>query len=194
MLFLILEFVMKMVQDLNKAVEYYKRAAEFDNPSALFNLANCYLNGDGTNPDYKKAIKLYHRIIELAEDSQTYCTLFHLYSSVIGVEKDLSQSIQFLIKSANLLYQESFVQIGLFLLNGNFIDKNEEKAVSYFKKSSEKNESQGLFWYGFCLIKAKGIQKNLYLGRDFIERSIEQKFFLAKLFYSSIKILKHHYT
>jgi hypothetical protein len=51
-----------------------------------------------------------------------------------------------------------------------------------------------MFWYGFCLIEGRGIQKNFYLGRDYIERSLEQKFFLSKFYHSIIKERKHYYT
>jgi TPR repeat protein len=180
-----------VAHDSFKAIEYYKQAAEFDHINAIFNLAICFQYGKGTNQDYKKTVELYHRIIKLNEDSQTYFKLFLLYSYGIGTERNILQSIQFLIKSANFDYKESFAQIGFFLLNGNFIDKI--RSCFYFKKSSEKYEFDGMFWYGFCLIEGKGIKKNLYLGRDLIERSIQQKFFLAKLYYSSIEEIKHIY-
>jgi TPR repeat protein len=181
-------------QNSIKAVKFYEKAAEFDHINSIFNLATCFICGDGINQDYKKAVELYHRIIELTDDSKTYFRLFYHYSSGIGIERNILQSIQFLIKSATLSYQESFVHIGLLLLNGTFITKNEEGAASYFRKSSEKYNSEGLFWYGVCLIEGKGIPKNFYVGRDFIECSCEKKFFLSELYYSSIEAMKHHYT
>jgi TPR repeat protein len=180
--------------NLFKAVQYYKRAAEFDHIDAIFNLANCFFYGNGTNQNYKTAFELYQHIMKLTEDSQTYFKLFHLYSHGIGVRRNILQSIQFLIKSANLEYQTSFVQLDFILLNGNFIDKNKEEAISYFKKSSENYEIDGIFWYGFCLIKGKGIQKNIYLGRELIEISIEQEFLLAELYCSLIEEIKHNYN
>jgi TPR repeat protein len=155
-------------QDFIKAAEYYKLSANFDHIDAIFNLARLFYYGEGINQDYKKAVELYHRIIDLDQDSETYFILFGIYSSGNGIERNILQSIQFLIKSAHLDYSKSFVQIGLFLLNGNFTVKNEKEAVSYFKKSSEKYEFDGMFWYGFCLIEGKGISKNFYLGKDFI--------------------------
>jgi TPR repeat protein len=96
-------------KDTQKAVEYFKLAAEMNHIKAIYNLAKCFFNGTGININFIKSFELFQRIIELNEDPQFYLELFYFYSCGYGIERDILQSIKFLITSSNLEYNESFV-------------------------------------------------------------------------------------
>lgn len=77
---------------------------------------------------------------------------------------------------------------------GSFIKTNEEEAVIFFNKAAKQYEADGMLWYGICLIEGRGTRKNFYLGRDFIERSLEKHFFLAVLYHPTIEERRRRFT
>jgi hypothetical protein len=115
--------------------------------------------------------------------------LFVLYSSFysIGIEKTLMKLLDFrtIIKQRIPSIFCFFWSITLFW---NLYWENEEKTINYFNKSSQQYKANGLFWYGFSLIECKdGIQKNLYFAKEFIERSLEKRFFLVEFITPQLK-------
>lgn len=51
-------------QDLKKAVEFYRQAAEQELAEAQFNLGAMYENGVGVKQDYSKAVEWYTKVAE----------------------------------------------------------------------------------------------------------------------------------
>jgi TPR repeat protein len=48
--------------DMQKAFELYQKAAELENDVAQFELANMYIDGEGTDLDYDKAFKIINKL------------------------------------------------------------------------------------------------------------------------------------
>jgi TPR repeat protein len=71
----------------------------------------------------------------------------------IGQEQNLQKSIQIILQTGTL----SFVDCGLFLLNGIFCNKDEKQAVHFFEESSLQYKELGKFWVEFCFIGGFGI-------------------------------------
>lgn len=83
--------------------------------------------------------------------------------------------------------------MGIFLLKGEFVEKNEEKAISYFEKCAKHYDVQGYFWFGLCLIEGRGIRKSFYRGLDLIQQANERNYFLAQLYYSLVQPFRRRY-
>lgn len=52
---------------MQKAVEWYTKAAEQGHAAAQYNLGNCYYDGEGVEKDLQKAIEWYTKAAELAK-------------------------------------------------------------------------------------------------------------------------------
>ena len=60
-----------VTQDMQKAVEWYTKAAEQGHAAAQYNLGNCYYDGEGVEKDLQKAIEWYTKAAEQGdEDAQ----------------------------------------------------------------------------------------------------------------------------
>lgn len=57
--------VKKLRKIIQKAADYYRKAAEFGNSDALVNLGNLYHDGLGFGKDYSKAADYYRKAAEL---------------------------------------------------------------------------------------------------------------------------------
>ena len=51
-------------QDQEKAFQYFQKASEAGDESAMFNLADCYFNGLGTEQSEEQAVPWYQKAAE----------------------------------------------------------------------------------------------------------------------------------
>lgn len=69
-------------QDLTKAVEWYRKGAEMNDPKCIYGLAACYQFGDGVEQNKDKAYQLfvnaYDKLIQEIEEEKDYKTAFQL--------------------------------------------------------------------------------------------------------------------
>ncbi|KAL7720439.1 Protein kinase domain-containing protein [Entamoeba marina] len=93
-------------KDINKAIEYYERAANLNNSNALYNLGIIFSNGDGIEKDINKAIDYYERASKL-NDSNALNDLGIIYSNGDGVEKDINKAIEYLERAVALNHEQA---------------------------------------------------------------------------------------
>ena len=60
-------------KDYQKAIQYYKQAADLDNPTALWNLAVCYDNGQGVKKNHNVAVEYAKKAADLGfQEAKNY--------------------------------------------------------------------------------------------------------------------------
>ncbi len=126
-------------QDLERAVFYYRQAANQGNCQALCALGNCYEYGKGIKQSYEEAFKLYKK----AADQGYVCGQFDVgfcYKWGRGVEKSLEKAIEYFN----------------YLLEGDFEDKKYLEGVIYDCKK-ELDESLAEAKRKFYQLKAQQV-------------------------------------
>ena len=84
--------------DLEKAVEWFTKAAEQGNMNAQFYLGVCYECGEGIEQNYEKAAEWYIKAAEQGmHEAQFNIAMFYKYGD--GVNKDLAECVKWLICS-----------------------------------------------------------------------------------------------
>lgn len=96
-------------------------------------LAEMYFWGRGTKKDLKKALELFKEAGE-AQNEQ-YIGEFYYYGS--NVPRDYSLAVQLFYKGITENNSHSAVYLGLCYLNGYGVEKNMDKALSWFEKAAE---------------------------------------------------------
>ena len=71
---------------MNKNLKKMIRDAKAGDVDAQYNLGMCYLNGDGTEANYPKAVKIFTKYAEQG-NGRCQCALGMLYQNGCGVEK-----------------------------------------------------------------------------------------------------------
>ena len=101
--------------DTEKAIEWYTKSIETDNPSpyGTFQLGQLYYFGNGVNKDYEKAFELFSRAAELYEASS----------------------------NNDVMYPEVLKLIGEMYQAGQGVEKNPEKAQEYYDRAEELENS-----------------------------------------------------
>ena len=141
-----------------EALFWLEKAANHDEPEALFQLGVYYSEGN----DLAKSIKYYQRAAELNHADATLA-LSYLYDEGISVEQDDDKALFFLKKAAELENQEAIDELAAQALSGEGnmdakeaeywikkagyteemlkeLDKLQEKSLEMFKKTQKENQ------------------------------------------------------
>ena len=141
-----------------EALFWLERAANNDEPEALYQLGVYYSEGN----DLAKSIKYYQRAAEL-NHSDAALALSYLYDEGISVEQDDDKALFFLKKAAELENQEAIEELASMALSGQGnmdakeaeywikkagyteemlkeLDKLQEKSLEMFKKMQETHQ------------------------------------------------------
>lgn len=166
--------------DLQKAVEYYERAADGGMEDALLDLGYIYCAGEYTEPDYLKGIGYYERAaalgntIALGNLGMTYCKGY-------GVKKDEKKGFEYFLQSAEGGNADAMLQVSGMYRSGTGV-KKDKKAAAYWKdkaeeqrkldeeaeKTSQKSPLQDAF------------EKNLkFISKDTLEPDFANRLFAA---------------
>lgn len=82
----------KLDKNVDKAIDYYRKAAQHDEPRALHNLGSYHQRGRGVEKDILKALEYYQQASSLGYVSSTYrLGLLHKYGGRVG--QDLKKSL-----------------------------------------------------------------------------------------------------
>jgi len=158
-----------------KAIEYYKKAIEFNANNLLANFdIGCLLYADGKP---KEAIEYYKKAIEIDPNcSQAYFNVSLCYMQT----KDEEKAIQYLKTLLEIKpdYAKAYRQLGLLLQK----NKKDEEAVHYLKKATSLNETFDLLILtGRSLKNLDRIEESMQYFRKAKEKNPENVLALLEL-------------
>ncbi|MCL2630371.1 MAG: sel1 repeat family protein [Firmicutes bacterium] len=130
--------------DVNKAIHWYKKAAEAGGRDACCHLGRIYINGKLMTINYKEAFKSYK---QGAENGCGDCTsnLAICYLQGIGTAQNFADAIA-MAKKASWLVEDGIPEnlLGMCYLQGLGVPVDYNEALKYFKLSAEQKNSDGI--------------------------------------------------
>ena len=133
--------------DYNKAVKWYRKAAEQEFAPAQTNLGWMYENGWGVSQDYSEAVKWFRKAAEQGNARGQSC-LGWMYKNGYGVSQDYSEAVKWYRKSAEQGNDVGQTNLGLMYHNGTGVQRNLSEAIKWFRKAAQQgNETaQNNLW------------------------------------------------
>lgn len=123
-------------QDMTKAIEYYQKAADMGNYIGLINLAVIYQSSNNG----LKAIEYYERAAKMDQTGAAYYNWGTIYYFGCGeIAKNHQKAYELFTESANANYAPAQYNLGVMYLNGEYVTKNENQAISLIKKAAKQN-------------------------------------------------------
>lgn len=122
----------KMYEDDKiKAISFYERSAElgFEYVTSFRRIGNYYLK-----KDKNKAYDFLEKAVEL-NDPEGTCFMGYYYEQELNYFK----AVEYYKRAINLGYKKAYAYIGTLYKNGNGVEKNEEKAIEYWKIAATYN-------------------------------------------------------
>ena len=147
-------------KDTIQARKYLELALNLGCPEAYASVAAFYVTIDG---NYKKALELLKKGVEL-KASNSYRMLGYILSSPeeasnFSIEPNGEKAVE-LLKKAVDEYPYCAVQIGWLYSNGYGIEKDESKALYWFKRAADSNEPVGMYNYAIALYYGNGCNRD----------------------------------
>lgn len=145
---------MNVKQDYIKAASYYGKAAQKNNPEALYNLALFHKKGLGVKLDYKLAISLLEQAasqnpmrniqgneipnVGVAEGEHS---LGLAYNQGVYVEKDTRIAAEWYAKAVKHNNSNAANNLGILYMDGDGVEQNLDKAEELFLLSHKLNNT-----------------------------------------------------
>jgi hypothetical protein len=121
-------------QNVDKAIYWYRKAADQGNDLGQFNLGILYYEGKGVSQDYGKA---FHWINKAAKQgfSKACGQLGTMYIFGEGVAVSLDKAYQYSLQAAKGGDSLGFYNIGQFYGQGVFLEQNDIQAYAHYSIS-----------------------------------------------------------
>ncbi|MCR5600980.1 MAG: sel1 repeat family protein [Ruminococcus sp.] len=157
-----------------KAIQWFKKAAEKDYPPALYNLAYCYQHGIGVPVDRITAAVYYKK----AADNGDLDALNNLAGCCMrgeGTVRDQNIAAKYYKKAAESGHAKAQYNYGECCFKGMGIAKNLSEAVHWYKSSAEQGDPDGQYSYGWCLRDGIGTAQDPITAKEMFELAAAQR-------------------
>ena len=136
-------------------IDWYKKAAEAENPEAQYALGELYLKGDGLPRSFPAAAQMFRRAAEKGNLARAQYALGLLFQRGLGVPKNEVEAVLWWQKAADQNFSPAITYVGIALLEGKGIAKDEEAARKMLERAAELDEPNAQ--YTLCRVYEKGI-------------------------------------
>ena len=129
-------------KDKQKGIELNKRG-------------DAYLNGDGVEQNYSKAL-LYYRQASFYENVDAYYNIGFCYENGYSVDQDYIKAMEYYQKAVDKGNIEALNKIGTISQKGYGVKKDYGKAIEYYQKAADQGNSNRLNLIGYLYEKGLG--------------------------------------
>lgn len=145
-------------QDLKKAVEWYQKGSEMNDPKCIYGLAACYYFGDGVEKDQSKAYTLFNQAYNLLLDEienennnvkvqsfSKFCLGAYYYFGFGDVEKNYDIAFQLIHDCAMQGHLAAIYDLGAnFYYNGVGTEQDFELSKYYLELAASVGLSRAI--------------------------------------------------
>ena len=118
-----------------KQVEWYKKSAEEGCDWGMYNLADCYLDGEGVQEDQEQAIAWYQKAYELHGDAAGDAA--NEIGMIYNGQKNYVKEVEWFKKSAEEGYDWGMYNLADCYRDGEGVREDQEQAIAWYQKAYE---------------------------------------------------------
>ena len=149
-----------VLQNHEKAVFWWKKAAKKNLPIAEFSLGKCYAEGDGVQKDETKAVELYQKA---AEASVPYAQLelaLAYVSGLGGMSKSPEKAFYWMTRSASQGYVRAELGLGSYYERGYGTPVDYIAAIEWYRKAAKQGNCDAQAIIGWLYMQGNGVKKD----------------------------------
>ena len=149
-------------ENYERAVQWYRQAAEQGSPLAQNNLGVMYDIGKGLIQDDELAVQWYRKAAE-QNYARAQNNLGGMYEEGKGVPQDDAQAVYWYKRSAELNYAEAQVNLGEMYAENRgvgWFGASDHKAKGWYLKAAEQNYARALANLGWMYEEGKGVDQD----------------------------------
>ena len=145
--------------DVERAVSYFKKSAEFGNAKAQRMLGDCYFWGEGIREDKREAVKWY--LLAAGQgDAEAQRILGDCYSWGEGIREDKSEAVKWYRLAAEQGDAEAQWRLGACYYFGTGIREDKQEAVKWYRLAAEQGNAKAQWILGGCYFGGEGIRED----------------------------------
>ena len=167
------------IKDYEKAVKWYKEAAEKSYSIAQDKLGDMYYYGNGVAKDCGKTIEWYKKAVEQGY-SRAQNNLGSMYVLGYGVKQDYEKAIKWIRKSVEQGYSGGQNNLGYMYEKGYGVRQDYKEAVKWYIKAAEQGNSTAQFNLGDVYEKGYGVRQDYEEAIKWYKKAAEQDDMNAK--------------
>lgn len=159
--------------DKHKAFELYFEASFLGNSKAQYNLASMYDNDEVEEQDYRFVIEKYPNIGE-----QYHLNCFDGFSLTLDEHEKKIQNKKIAIAWYSLAAEEDYApalnMLGCLYLNGESVDRDQQKAIEFFLKAAEFGEETAQYNLGVIYETGEGVDEDKEKAVEWYSQAAQQ--------------------
>ena len=145
--------------DEEKAVAWYRKAAEQGYTNAQCNLGDCYSGGRGVPQDYVEAVKWYRKAAEQGDSAAAYILALCYYDGH-GVLQDSAEAAKWFRKAAEQNLAQAQYNLAVCYERATGVAQDQAEAVKWYRKAAEQGLAKAQAALGHCYMIGKGVAED----------------------------------
>ena len=143
-----------------KAIEWYEKAIEQEQPYALFNMALMYANSSELiEQDIEKAHELFLRAAVAGVDLAQYEVAL-MFEQGAGCTQNYSEAAFWYEEAAKRGHMEAFNNLGVLYKEGRGVHQNFQRAFVCFSRAAEKGLPAAQYNLGLLYDRGEGVEED----------------------------------
>ncbi|MCD7973976.1 MAG: T9SS type A sorting domain-containing protein, partial [Candidatus Azobacteroides sp.] len=160
--------------DYKKAFRIFKKLAQTGDAEAWNALGMIYHLGLGVEKDDEKAARLFHEAYNRGYAKGAY-NLGLAYKYGHGVPQDFDRAFEWFVYASFAGYEWTDYAIGYCWYKGQGVIKQRyDMAVDCFRKGAGKGDAACMYHLGYCYFKGYGVERDVALGKYWMEKAMEK--------------------
>jgi len=150
-----------------QAVAYFQKAADLKHADSQYELACCYMMGQGVKEDDVKAFSWFQKA---AANGSTNAIKFKTLADVqyeMGLANSNDQATVWFKKAADQGHAEAQYKLAL-----GYLSKDPGEAVSWLMKAANQGHADAQYELGCCYMRGKGVAENKRRAINWFEKAV----------------------
>lgn len=161
-----------VLQDVNKALDYWNKAADDGNPGALFQLGRASLDGSlGMREDVASGIALLEQAANKGSQDASML-LGRMYARGNGVEQDMERAMKWYGQAAAAGNAHAQYILGMACLEGAGVPVDERKAFSWLQMAAGQEHVDAMMMLSACYSTGKGTSQDADMAAVWKQKAI----------------------
>jgi len=149
----------KVNQDDEEAIKWYRMAAENGHLNSQFNLGVIYAKGRGVEQNYHEAFKWYKMAANL-NDVTAQVTVAMMYKKGIGTEKNEKEAVNWYYRAAIQGHLSAQYTLANMFAKGQGVPVDNTEAFDWYLKAAEQGHISAQLSVGFMYGKGIGVARD----------------------------------
>ncbi|CAK7007540.1 MAG: hypothetical protein DELT_00304 [Desulfovibrio sp.] len=162
-----------VIQNLQTAIMWYKKAARQGDALAQTNLGILYAGGRSTRQNNSKAVKCFQQAADQGH-APAQCRLGLMYKYGRGVPQSIGTAAEWIQKAADKGYAPAQCYLGEMYEWGTGVPQSDIDAATWIRRSAEQGYAPAQFELGWLYANGRGVNLDYDKALEWYQKSADQ--------------------